>query len=144
MDAILVCHLDVSAESLGEMGMKSKLLLSILVAVSLVGMGSIASCAAANDSVEPAKVVEHVDAVPADSGPSTPVTGEKRLPADHPECFNTKKLNDPNDFCYQTIGEWNSTASTDGEVRGLVSIEQMKAIGATTAEIQRYYPEYTP
>lgn len=62
---------------------------------------------------------------------------------DHPECYNETKLNDPNDFCYKTIGPWNSTKSSDEEVRSLVSVEQMVAAGRTVDEIQRYYPDST-
>lgn len=62
---------------------------------------------------------------------------------DHPECYNETKLNDPNDFCYKTIGPWNSTKSSDEEVRSLVSVEQMVAAVRTVDEIQRYYPDST-
>ncbi|SDL26869.1 hypothetical protein SAMN04487916_107119 [Arthrobacter sp. ov407] len=63
---------------------------------------------------------------------------------DHPECYNTAKLNDPNDFCYRTMGPWNSTRSSDEEVRALMPIERMLAAGKTTEEIRRYHPEYSP
>jgi hypothetical protein len=63
---------------------------------------------------------------------------------DHPECYNTAKLNDPNDFCYRTMGPWNSTKSSDEEVRALMPIGRMLAAGKTTEEIRRYHPEYSP
>jgi len=62
----------------------------------------------------------------------------------HPECYNEIRLNDPDDFCYKTIGPWNSTKSSDEEVRSLVSVEDMTAAGRTTEDIQRYYPDYNP
>lgn len=62
----------------------------------------------------------------------------------HPECYDAAKMNDPNDFCYQTIGPWNSTLSSAEEVRSLVSLEKMISVGMPTAHIQRYYPEYQP
>ncbi|WP_416404766.1 hypothetical protein [Arthrobacter sp. LFS091] len=77
------------------------------------------------------------------SSPSRAVTagaGEKS----HPECYNATKLNDPNDFCYQTIGPWNSTRSSDEEVRSLMSLERMVEFGLKVEEIQRYYPDYSP
>lgn len=64
--------------------------------------------------------------------------------ADHPECYNETRLNDPNDFCYKTMGPWNSTKSSDEEVRSLVSVDRMVAAGMNVQEIQRYYPEYRP
>lgn len=63
---------------------------------------------------------------------------------EHPECYNTARLNDPNDFCYRTMGPWNSTRSSDEEVRALMPIERMIAAGKTTEEIRRYHPEYSP
>lgn len=63
---------------------------------------------------------------------------------DHPECYSEARVNDPNDFCYRTIGPWNSTKSSDEEVRALVSVERMVEAGKTVHEIQRYYPEYSP
>lgn len=63
---------------------------------------------------------------------------------DHPECYSEARLNDPNDFCYRTMGPWNSTKSSDEEVRALVSVERMVEAGRTVHEIQRYYPEYNP
>ena len=63
---------------------------------------------------------------------------------DHPECYNEARLNDPNDYCYQTVGPWNSTKSPDEEVRALMPVERMVTAGKTVAEIQRYYPEYSP
>jgi len=64
--------------------------------------------------------------------------------SDHPECYNETRLNDPNDFCYKTMGPWNSTKSSDEEVRSLVSVERMVESGRTVEEIQRYYPDYSP
>ena len=64
--------------------------------------------------------------------------------ADHPECYNETRLNDPNDFCYKTMGPWNSTKSSDEEVRSLISVDRMVAAGMNVQEIERYYPEYRP
>ncbi|AXJ08644.1 hypothetical protein CFN17_02645 [Arthrobacter sp. PM3] len=63
---------------------------------------------------------------------------------DHPECYNETRLNDPNDFCYRTIGPWNSIKSSDEEVRAIMSIDRMVEAGKTVQEIRRYYPEYSP
>jgi len=62
----------------------------------------------------------------------------------HPECYDAAKMNDPNDFCYQTIGPWNSRLLTVDEVRTAVSLEQMISAGRPAEEIRRYYPEYQP
>lgn len=48
------------------------------------------------------------------------------------------------DFCFLTIGPWNSTKSSDEEVRSLMPIGRMPTAGKTTEEIQRYYPDYVP
>jgi len=74
------------------------------------------------------------------SGPADTAAGG----LDHPECYNETRLKDPNDFCYKTMGPWNSTKSSDEEVRSLVSIERMIESGRTVEEIQRYYPDYRP
>ncbi|MGO4805180.1 hypothetical protein AB4089_08645 [Arthrobacter sp. 2MCAF15] len=63
---------------------------------------------------------------------------------EHPECYNEARLSDPNDFCYRTMGPWNSTKSSDEEVRSMISVEQMIEAGRTVQEIRRYYPEYSP
>ena len=73
--------------------------------------------------------------VPADTAAGGP---------DHPECYNETRLNDPNDFCYRTIGPWNSTKSSDEEVRAIMSVDRMVEAGKTVQEIRRYYPEYSP
>lgn len=76
-----------------------------------------------------------------------PVSADHAGPSsvtDHPECYNTARLNDPNDFCYRTMGPWNSTRSSDEGVRALMPIERMLAAGKTTEEIRRYHPEYSP
>lgn len=62
----------------------------------------------------------------------------------HPECYDAVKMNDPNDFCYQTIGPWNSRLLTDDEVRSAVSLEAMISADTPADEIRRYYPEYQP
>jgi hypothetical protein len=64
--------------------------------------------------------------------------------SDHPECYDPAKLNDPNDFCFKTIGPWNSVRSSDDEVRALMPVERMVQAGRTVAEIRRYYPDYSP
>jgi hypothetical protein len=64
--------------------------------------------------------------------------------ADHPECYDPAKLNDPNDFCFKTIGPWNSVRSSDDEVRTLMPVERMVQAGKTVEEIRRYYPNYSP
>ena len=79
-------------------------------------------------------------------GESTPPSnsGATQSDASHPECYDAQKLNDPNDYCYQTIGPWNSTLSNAEEVRSLVSLEKMVQTGMKAEEIRRYYPEYQP
>lgn len=62
----------------------------------------------------------------------------------HPECYDAAKMNDPNDFCYQTIGPWNSRLLTDDEVRSVVTLDQMISAGHPTDQIRRFYPEYQP
>ena len=64
--------------------------------------------------------------------------------SDHPECYDPAKLNDPNDFCFKTIGPWNSVRSSDDEVRALMPVERMVQAGKTVEEIRRYYPTYSP
>ena len=71
------------------------------------------------------------------SGPADTAAGASA----HSECYNEVRLNDPNDFCYRTMGAWNSTKSSDEEVRSMMSIERMVAARKTVQEIQRYYPE---
>ncbi|WOH19135.1 hypothetical protein IRJ34_02070 [Paenarthrobacter sp. GOM3] len=125
--------------------MKKKLLLSVFAVGSLVGIGNVSSSQAAIDeSVPSERVVKQMESDLGDGGTLEPAINPELPSADHPECYDTKKLDDPSDFCYRTIGPWNSTLSTDEEVRELVSIEQMVASGRTAAEIRRYYPEYTP
>lgn len=51
-------------------------------------------------------------------------------------------MNDPNDFCYQTTGPWNSRLLSDDEVRSTVSLEQMISAGHPSDEIRRFYPAY--
>lgn len=70
------------------------------------------------------------------------VTSE--VASDHPECYDPAKLNDPNDFCFKTIGPWNSVRSSDDEVRALMPVERMVQAGKTVEEIRRYYPTYSP
>lgn len=62
----------------------------------------------------------------------------------HPECYEAAKMNDPNDYCYQIIGPWNSRLLSDDKVRSAVSLEQMISVGRPADEIRRYYPEYLP
>jgi len=78
----------------------------------------------------------------ADSAPAKPevATGDPS----HPECYDAAKMNDPNDFCYQTIGPWNSRLLSDDEVRSTVSLEQMISAGYPSEEIRRFYPAYEP
>jgi hypothetical protein len=73
---------------------------------------------------------------------SPAVTSE--VGSDHPECYDPAKLNDPNDFCFKTIGPWNSVRSSDDEVRALMPVKRMVKAGKTVEEIRRYYPEYSP
>ena len=101
--------------------------LSIGVAATL-SLGAVAAYAAAG---QPSK-------------DNSPVVTTSEVGADHPECYDTAKINDPNDFCYQTIGPWNSRLLSDDEVRSVASLEQMISAGHPTDQIQRYYPEYTP
>jgi hypothetical protein len=74
------------------------------------------------------------------SGPADTAAGA----SEHPECYNEARLNDPNGFCYRTMGPWNSTKSSDEEVRSMMSVERMVKAGQTVQEIQRYYPDYSP
>lgn len=126
------------------MDVKLKLLLSVVALGFLLGVGGVASYAAFAESDPSQQMVNYLESDPGDSGILEPASHKVLPTQDHDECYDGKKPNDPSDFCYQTIGPWNSTTSTDEEVRELVSIEQMVAIGATTAEIQRYYPRYRP
>ncbi|QHK20336.1 hypothetical protein GU243_12000 [Pseudarthrobacter psychrotolerans] len=105
------------------MGSKVKRSLSILGVAALVSLGSFAAHAAMGDSA-PAK-------------PEV-VAGDPS----HPECYDAAKMNDPNDFCYQTIGPWNSMLLSDDEVRSTVSMEQMIGAGYASEEIRRFYPAY--
>ncbi|WP_427017070.1 hypothetical protein ACQCSX_20660 [Pseudarthrobacter sp. P1] len=101
--------------------------MSAFAVASLLAVGG-ASAHAAMDHPAPAPAV-------SETGSGDP---------SHPECYDAAKLNDPSDFCYQTMGPWNSTLATFDEVRQHVSIETMVEMGRTTAQIQRYYPDYTP
>jgi hypothetical protein len=105
-----------------------KIAASGAVLISMLGLGTVA----ANGS---AKETPHDDP----SRTSSPAAG-----TDHPECYDERKIHDPADFCYLTIGPWNSTKSSDEEVRSLMPIDRMLAAGKTTEEIQRYYPDYVP
>ncbi|WP_426985752.1 hypothetical protein [Pseudarthrobacter sp. Y6] len=67
-----------------------------------------------------------------------------RADTSHPECYDAAKMNDPNDYCYQTIGPWNSRLLSDDEVRSAVSLEQMISNGMPTDHILRYFPAYQP
>lgn len=62
----------------------------------------------------------------------------------HPECYDTAKMNDPNDFCYKTIGPWNSTLLTKDEVRAQISLESMIEADFPEDRIKELYPEYVP
>jgi len=81
--------------------------------------------------------------------PSAP-SGSASVPASlsdreaHPECYDPAKANDPNDFCYKTIGEWNSRLLTADDVRSQFSSQEMAKNGMTADFIRQYYPEYTP
>jgi hypothetical protein len=105
-----------------------KIAASGAVLVSILGLGAVAANGSAKET-------------PRDSPSrtSSPAAG-----IDHPECYDERKLHDPADFCYLTIGPWNSTKSSDEEVRSLMPIDRMLAAGKTTEEIQRYYPGYVP
>ena len=107
------------------MGSKVKRSLSILGVAVLVSLGGVAA---------------HV--AMADSAPAKPeaATGDPS----HPECYDAAKMNDPNDFCYQTIGPWNSRLLSDDEFRSIVSLEQMISAGYPSDEIRRFYPAYEP
>lgn len=98
------------------------------VLMSLLGLGAVAASASAKDSPHDSP-----------SRSSSPAAG-----TDHPECYNERKLHDPADFCYLTIGPWNSTKSSDEEVRRLMPIDRMLTAGKTTEEIQSYHPHYVP
>ncbi|WP_223995536.1 hypothetical protein [Arthrobacter sp. NicSoilB11] len=62
----------------------------------------------------------------------------------HPECYDEAKANDPSDFCYKTIGEWNSKRLTADDVRSQFSSQEMAKNGMSPETIRQYYPEYTP
>jgi len=63
---------------------------------------------------------------------------------DHPECYNEARLNDPNDFCYRTMGPWNSTRSSDEEVRSMMSVERMVRAGKTRSRDPALLPGIRP
>ena len=106
-----------------------KIAASSAVLISTLGLGAMAANGSANAS-------PHED---LDQTTSSPATG-----TDHPECYDERKLHDPSDYCYLTMGPWDSTKSSDEEVRNLMPIDRMLAAGKTTEEIQRYYPDYVP
>lgn len=107
----------------------SKIAASGAVLISMLGLGAMAANGSPTDS-------PHDD---LDQTTSSSPTG-----SDHPECYDERKLHDPSDFCYLTMGPWNSTKSPDEEVRSLMPVDRMLAAGKTTEEIQRYYPHYVP
>lgn len=76
------------------------------------------------------------------SAPSSHVSVSDREA--HPECYDEAKANDPNDFCYKTIGEWNSKLLTADDVRSQFSSQEMAKNGMSPDFIRQYYPEYTP
>lgn len=76
--------------------------------------------------------------------PSTTPAVTSQVGSDHPECYDQAKLADPTDFCFKTIGPWNSVHSSDNEVRSLMPVDRMVKAGKTTEEIRRYYPDYSP
>ncbi len=63
---------------------------------------------------------------------------------DHPECYDSRRMNDPADYCYQNIGPWNSTSATVADVRAHVSLQSMIDHGTPLKDIRKYYPEYSP
>ncbi|MET4096977.1 hypothetical protein [Arthrobacter sp. UYCu712] len=105
-----------------------KIAASGAVLISMLGLGAVAANGSAKETPN-----DHP------SRTSSPAAG-----TDHPECYDERKLHDPADFCYLTIGPWNSTKSSDEEVRSLMPIDRMLTAGKTTEEIQRYYPDYVP
>jgi hypothetical protein len=106
-----------------------KIAASSAVLISTLGLGAMAANGSPKDSPND----------DLDQTTSSPAAG-----TDHPECYDARKLHDPSDFCYLTVGPWNSTKSSDEEVRSLMPIDRMLAAGKTTEEIQRYYPDYVP
>jgi hypothetical protein len=63
---------------------------------------------------------------------------------DHVECYESSRMSNPGDYCYQNIGPWNSTSASVDEVRMHVSLQSMVQQGLPTSVIQKYYPEYSP
>lgn len=100
------------------------------LSIGLAAMLSLGAAAAYASAEHPSR----------DNSPTVSSTTE----ADHPECYDSAKLNDPNDFCFKTIGPWNSSRSSDAEVRSMMPVERMVKAGKTVEEIRRYYPDYTP
>jgi hypothetical protein len=107
-----------------------KIVASSVALISALGLGAVA----ANGSVKGS---------PAD-GPNQTTSSTATGSGDHPECYDARRLNEPSDFCYLTMGPWNSTKTSDEEVRSLMPIDRMLVAGKTTKEIQRYYPDYVP
>jgi hypothetical protein len=132
--------------SLGEiMRSKTKAALSVFTIGALLAVGG-ASAYAAMDrpAAAPAPAVAPAAAPSAATAPALATPGIGSKDPSHPECYDAAKLNDPSDFCYQTMGPWNSTLATDDEVRRFVSVDAMARAGMSAAQIQRYYPAYSP
>lgn len=106
-----------------------KIVVASVALISALGLGTVAANGSVKDS--PHDDPNHTT--------SSPAAG-----SDHPECYDARRLNDPRDFCYLTMGPWNSTKPSDEEVRQLMPIDRMLAAGKSTKEIQRYYPGYVP
>lgn len=98
------------------------------LSIAIAGGFLLAGAAVASAALDPSK--PDVSTVVSDGG-------------EHPECQDATKANDPADFCYQTIGEWNSRLLTTEEVGSRISSEEMARTGMTPDEIRQYHPEYT-
>ncbi|WP_346958961.1 hypothetical protein [uncultured Arthrobacter sp.] len=114
---------------------RTKAIAGSLALTLMLGLGAAAASGSALTGAAAQKETRQVQPASAQ-----PVSNDP----DHPECYDDTRLADPNDFCYQTIGPWNSVRSSDDEVRSLMPVERMIAAGKTVSEIQRYYPDYTP
>ena len=121
-------------------GMGMKLALGLMGTTAVI-LGGIALGAQEN-SVQP--LANEAPPVPGVSNGTVPAPDVNLKAVDHPECYDEVKMNDPKDFCYQTMGPWNSTLATAEEVRASVSVESMVTQGLSTQQIRAYYPEYTP
>lgn len=85
-----------------------------------------------------------VGASASDSNQVSRTNSDREVQGDHPECYDSSRMNNPEDYCYRNIGPWNSTTASASEVRAHVSLQSMIEQDMPTSVIQKYYPEYSP